>query len=176
MPHHLDPLVDAKEECPASSLKVLNYHLIARNVMIAQNILDMDSVSIPDKFSSACNLIQDNFPAISIKEFYDGEESFEKYTRSVCESASTFRLGIPIVAENDSIEIPINSNPQFMYLNSSPNFYDNSSNNDHLIVDVHTYPWHSLYAVQTILRSQVTRTIISPKANVARSSIKNEHA
>ncbi len=84
--------------------------------MIAQNILDIDSVSIPDKFSSACNLIQDNFTAISTKEFYDGEESFEKYTRSVCESASTFRLGIPIVAENDSIEILIHNSCTLIHL------------------------------------------------------------
>jgi acetyltransferase-like isoleucine patch superfamily enzyme len=174
MPHHLDSLVDKEDECPASSIKVLNYQLIVRNVMVAQNILDIDTVSIPDKFPNACKLIQDNFPSISIKKFHDSEESFEKYTRSVCGSPSTYRLSIPIVAENDSIEIPINSLiNNSCYLDSSPTFYDNSSNNHHLIVDVLTYPWHFLSAVQTILRGEVTHTIISPNARVAQSSIIN---
>jgi UDP-N-acetylglucosamine diphosphorylase / glucose-1-phosphate thymidylyltransferase / UDP-N-acetylgalactosamine diphosphorylase / glucosamine-1-phosphate N-acetyltransferase / galactosamine-1-phosphate N-acetyltransferase len=172
MPHYLDSLVDKEEESPAFSLKVLNYELIVRNVMVAQNILNIDTVSIPDKFPNACKLIQDNFPAISIKEFHDSEESFEKYTRNVSDSPSAYRLNIPVVAENDSIEIPINSLiHNSCYLNSSPNFYDNSSNNHRLIVDLLTYPWDFLNAVQTILRSEVTRTIISPKANVAQSSI-----
>ena len=162
MQHHLDSLVD-KEECPASSLRALNYQLIIRNVMVVQNILDIDTVSIPDKFPTACKLIQDNFPAISVKEFHDSEESFEKYTRSVCDSPSTSRLNIPI---NSLIH---NS----CYLNSFPNFYDNSSNNHHLIIDLLTYAWHFLNAVQTILRSEVTRTIIWSKANVAQSSIIN---
>ena len=145
MPYYLDSLVDKEEECPGSSLKVLNYQLIVRNVMVAQNILDIYTVSIPDKFRNACKLIQDNFPAISIKEFHDSEESFEKYTRSVCDPPSRYRLGIPIVAENDSIEIPINSLiHNSCYLNSSPNFYDNSSDNHRLIVDLLTYPWDFL--------------------------------
>ncbi len=54
--------------------------------MVVQNILNIDTVSIPDKFRNACKLIQDNFPAISIKEFHDSEESFEKYTRNVSDS------------------------------------------------------------------------------------------
>ncbi len=118
MQHHLDSLVDGKEECPASSLKVFNYLLIVRNVMIAQNILDLDTVSIPDKFPNACKLIQDNFPAINIKEFYDSEESFEKYSRNECEPHSNYRLSIPIVDDNDSIEVPINSDARLI----SPKF------------------------------------------------------
>jgi hypothetical protein len=55
-----------------------------RHVIDAQNILDMDTVSVPDKFSNICRLIQDNFPVITLKEFYASEESFEKYvTREV---------------------------------------------------------------------------------------------
>ena len=174
IPHDLDSLVDRKEECPASSLRMLNYQLIVRNVMVAQNILDIDIVSIPDKFPNACKLIQDNFPDISIKEFHDSDESFEKYTGSVSDSPSTYRLNIPVVTENGAIEIPINSLiHNSCYLNSSPNFYDNSRNNHNLIVDLLTYPWDFLNAVQTILRNEVTRTTISPKANVVQSSVIN---
>ena len=41
-------------------------------------------MSVPDKFSNICRLIQDNFPVITLKEFYDSKERFEKYvTREV---------------------------------------------------------------------------------------------
>jgi hypothetical protein len=50
----------------------------------AQNILDIDTVSVPNKFSNICRLIQDNLPVITLKEFYDSEQSFEKYvTREI---------------------------------------------------------------------------------------------
>ena len=157
MPHHLDSLRKmVKKNALHLRLLVLDYLLIVRNVRVAQNVLDIDTVSIPDKFPNACKLIQDNFPAISIKESHDSEESFEKYTRSVCDSPSTYRLSIPIVAENDSIQIPINSLIHNSYhLNSSPSFYDNSCNNHHLIIDLLLILWDFLNAVQTILRSEI---------------------
>jgi len=76
-------LLDSEEGCLTSSLRLLNYPLIVRNVIIAQNILDISTVSVPDKFSNICRLIQDNFP-VTLQEFYDSEESFEKYvTREI---------------------------------------------------------------------------------------------
>ena len=77
-------LLDNEERCPAYSLTLLNYKLIVRDVINAQNILDMDTMNVPDNLSNICRLIQDNFPIISFKEFYDSEESFEKYvTREI---------------------------------------------------------------------------------------------
>ena len=82
--HILHLLLDSEGGCPASSFRLLNYPLIVRHVINAQNILDRDTVSVPDKFSNICRLIQDNFPVITLKEFYDSKESFEKYvTREV---------------------------------------------------------------------------------------------
>ena len=44
----------------------------------------MDTLGVPDKFSNIYKLIQDNFPVITLKEFVDTEESFEKYvTREI---------------------------------------------------------------------------------------------
>lgn len=82
--HILHLLLDSEVGCPAYSLRLLNYPLIVRHVINAQNILDKDTVSVSDKFSNICRLIQDNFPVITLKEFYDSKESFEKYvTREV---------------------------------------------------------------------------------------------
>ena len=77
--HILHLLLDSEVGCPAYSLRLLNYPLIVRHV-----INDGDTLSVSDKFSNICRLIQDNFPVITLKEFYDSKESFEKYvTREV---------------------------------------------------------------------------------------------
>jgi hypothetical protein len=82
--HILELLLDNEERCPASSIRLLNYPLIVTKVINAQNILDMDTVRVSNKFSNICRLIQDNFPFITVKEFDDTEESFEKYvTREI---------------------------------------------------------------------------------------------
>jgi hypothetical protein len=78
--HILELLLDNEERCPASSIRLLNYPLIVTEVIIAQNILDMDT----DKFSNVYRLIQDNFPVITLKEFDGTEDSYEKYvTREI---------------------------------------------------------------------------------------------
>jgi hypothetical protein len=121
--------------------------------MVAQRVLNIDTASMPDKFHTACKLNQDNLLAITIKEF-PGEASFEKYTSSVFGSPSIYRFRIPVVAENDSIEIPINSlNHNSCYLKSSATRYDTFSNNLHLP----TYPSHFLDTVQAILGIAVTQ-------------------
>jgi len=81
--HILHLLLDSEKGCPASSLRLFNYPFIVRNVIIAQNILDMNSMSVHGRFSNICRSIQDNFP-VTLQEFYDSEVSFEKYvTREI---------------------------------------------------------------------------------------------
>jgi acetyltransferase-like isoleucine patch superfamily enzyme len=167
--HNLHALLDSEKECPASSLKVLGYPLIVRNVNIAQSIFDIDTVSIPDKFSNACTLVQNNFPAITVNEFYDSEEDSEKCTRSVSEfgSANRTRLLTPVEVKDDSVDIPINS----LIHNLSATFHGNSCTNQALRVDLLTYPWDFLNGVQTVLHNELTRSIVSPNVNVATTSL-----
>jgi len=58
----------------------------------AQNILDIDTVSVPNKFSNICRLIQDNLPVITLREFYDSEQSFEKYVQERSYRSITYFL------------------------------------------------------------------------------------
>ncbi|HKR57288.1 MAG TPA: hypothetical protein VJR67_00265 [Candidatus Nitrosopolaris sp.] len=80
MPDKLYPLVEGKE-CPASSLKLFGYPLIVRNIMFAQRFINIDTGCLPDGFSDASRLIQEYFPAISLKEFSDDNYRFEKYAQ-----------------------------------------------------------------------------------------------
>ena len=50
--------------------------------------------------------------------------------------------------------------------------HNNDSSKD-LVVDVLTYPWDFLKAVQDVLHNEITHTVISPMATVAKSSIIN---
>lgn len=167
--HNLQSILESEKECPACSLKLLGHPLIVRNVNIAQSILNIDTVSIPDKFSNACTLVQNNFPAITVNEFYDSEADAEKNTRSVSEIDSPNRIGLPIPlsCKADSVEIPINS----LIHNLSATLYSNSGANQALRVDPLTYPWDFLNGVQTVLHNELTRSIVSPKANVATTSV-----
>lgn len=61
---HILRLLESEECCTAYSRRVLNYPLIVRKVVNVQNILDIDTVSVPNKFSNTCRLIQDNFQLV----------------------------------------------------------------------------------------------------------------
>ena len=199
--HHLEPLLDRKEECPASSLRVLRHPMILRNIMIAQDILNVDTVNMPDQFSTASDLVQHAFPTLNVKEFYDdsyyvndddnGRNTKNSKTGATTDAATTIpscsRINISLDKHNDSsnkVEIPINSliqpyshatNSSFLSAGLSTRGnklgHDVATDNNSMVVDVITYPWEFLNAVQNILQNEVTHTIISPIASIASTSI-----
>ena len=179
-PHHLYPLIESKE-CPASSLKLFGYPLIVRNIMMAQKFMSVDTICLPDEFSDASRLIQDYFPTINLNEFCDDSRGFEKYATTISAPAPlNYHLATQVQGQHSNFEIPINSlihNSSYSCLshanhnNDSAN-HNNDSNND-LVVDVLTYPWDLLKAVQDVLHNEITHTVISPMATVAKSSIIN---
>ena len=176
MQHHLQSLLDGEEECPASSLKLLGHPLIVRNVMIAKSILKIDTVCIPDKFSNASTLIQDSFPSLDVNEFCDNEDIFEKYIPTVGNQYSNYCLTTPIENHNNNFELPINSliyNNANQTHNLCSNITGNNHNHPQISVDAFVYPWDFLNVVKKVLVTEVTSTVISSKATVAKSSIIN---
>ncbi len=134
---------------------------------MAQKVMSVDTVCLPDEFSDASRLIQDYFPTINLKEFCDN---------SGYESSVTVEVPFDIyrqlarinMSRNGSFEIPINS-----LIHHSSLLKGNSSNSTdgNLAVDVITYPWDFLRAVQDVLHNEITHTVISPMATIAKSSI-----
>jgi len=45
--------------------------------MFAQRFINIDTICLPDGFSEASRLVQEYFPAISLKEFDDDNYGFE---------------------------------------------------------------------------------------------------
>lgn len=178
--HHLDSLLDREDECPASTLKILGFPLIIRNLLSLRKIFNIDTICIPNHFSTASRLIQDNFPALNLKEFCD---DVPNRTTNNISTASDFlnhahngncQINIPIQDNTDSLEIPINSLIHNSSSSSTGYDYLNNPNNDNILhFDIIAYPWQFLNAVQSVLNNEITHTVISPMATVAKSSIIN---
>jgi len=180
--HHLDSLLDREDECPASSLRILGFPLIIRNLLSLQKIFNIDTICIPNHFSIASRLIQDNFPALNLKEYCDDVPNITTNSTATTDDHlnhaynTSNHINIPIQGNTANLEIPINSLIHNSVQSSSSTCYDylNNPNNDNVLhVDIIAYPWQFLNAVQSVLNNEITHTVISPSAAVAKSSIIN---
>ena len=173
--HCLESLID-KDECPASSLKLLGQHLIIRNINQVGKIFAIKKIMIPDEFRNALKLVQDNFPSINTEEFYDdfnnivdhdvsSHSSTDNSNSPSFNSATTATpVGkIRLNGNEESFQIPLNA---VLHYPASP-----SSDTKSLLVDSVVYPWDFLNIIHKTLHEEVTQTIISPNASVAKSSI-----
>jgi UDP-3-O-[3-hydroxymyristoyl] glucosamine N-acyltransferase len=140
--------------------------------MMAQKFMSVDTICLPDEFSDASRLIQNYFPTLNLKEFCDDNLGFEKYAPTIdAPTPLNYHLAAPLRGQHSNFEIPINSLIHYSRLANNSN-HTNDSGND-LVVDVLTYPWDFLKAVQDVLHNEITHTLISPMATVAKSSIIN---
>lgn len=139
---------------------------------MAQKFMSVDTICLPDEFSDASRLIQNYFPTLNLKEFCDDNLGFEKYAPTIdAPTPLNYHLAAPLRGQHSNFEIPINSLIHYSRLANNSN-HTNDSGND-LVVDVLTYPWDFLKAVQDVLHNEITHTLISPMATVAKSSIIN---
>jgi UDP-3-O-[3-hydroxymyristoyl] glucosamine N-acyltransferase len=140
--------------------------------MMAQKFMSVDTICLPDEFSDASRLIQNYFPTLNLKEFCDDNRGFEEYAPTIdAPTPLNYHLAAPLRGQHSNFEIPINSLIHYSCLANNSN-HTNDSGND-LVVDVLTYPWDFLKAVQDVLHNEITHTLISPMATVAKSSIIN---
>ena len=108
---------------------------------VACNVLDIDEVMIPDNFSNAATLIQDNFPSLDVQQFSDDNSN---------------RL---ISNQKGKLDVPLNT------------FIDYSLERGSFLIDTIMYPWDFLYIMQRVMQDKIVHTTISPNASVDRSSI-----
>jgi UDP-N-acetylglucosamine diphosphorylase / glucose-1-phosphate thymidylyltransferase / UDP-N-acetylgalactosamine diphosphorylase / glucosamine-1-phosphate N-acetyltransferase / galactosamine-1-phosphate N-acetyltransferase len=173
--HCLESFID-KEECPASSLKLLGQHLIIRNIKLVSKIFAIKKIMIPEEFRNALKLVQDYFPSINTEEFYDDFNNIVDHDPSIHSSngnintpsfnsatAATPVGKIRLKGNEESFQIPLNAVLHYPALPSS----DTKS----LLVDSVVYPWDFLNIIHKTLHEEVTHTVISPNASVAKSSI-----
>jgi UDP-N-acetylglucosamine diphosphorylase / glucose-1-phosphate thymidylyltransferase / UDP-N-acetylgalactosamine diphosphorylase / glucosamine-1-phosphate N-acetyltransferase / galactosamine-1-phosphate N-acetyltransferase len=176
--HHLDSLIDSKNsdsnnniknECPASSLKVLGEPLILRNINMAMKKLNFDKVLIPSGLKNALRIVQEAFPHIGVEEFSDEKDdrcysnnnnNNNNSERSIIASSQLSLYSKVIIGGTcEDFEIPLNACLHY------------SESIEGLFMESIVYPWDFLNLVQKVLHEEVTQNIISPKASIAKSSI-----
>ena len=159
--HHLESLLSRADfdngNCPTSSLKLFGEPLIVRNVDVTRKFMTVDTVLIPSNLPNTIDLIATNFPSIKVKE-YDDTSFIASELVSSRKSTLPFIDQNPVIVGLQNFEAPINS---FIYHTIEQG----------LLVDNVVYPWDFLNIVQKTLRAEVTRTIISPNASVARTTV-----
>ncbi|MFL6453574.1 MAG: hypothetical protein ACJ71L_06180 [Nitrososphaeraceae archaeon] len=164
--HHLQSLISDSHDCPASSLKVFGQPLIVRNVDVACKVLDIDHVMIPNNFSNAATLIQNNFPSLEVEQFSDENENVvnHKDSCSIIDrydwlSSNKNNNNKVISFQKEKLDIPLNI------------FIDYSSGRGSFLIDSIIYPWDFLQIIQRVMQNKIVHTTISPNASVDRSSI-----
>ena len=162
---HLQSLISDSHDCPASSLKVFGQPLIVRNVEVTCKVLDIDEVMIPDNFSNAATLIQDNFPSLEVQQFSDENENVANYNASYSiidryDSLSSNNNSKKLIShQKGKLDVPLNT------------FIDYSLERGSFLIDTIIYPWDFLYIMQRVMQGTIVHTTISPNASVDRSSI-----
>jgi UDP-N-acetylglucosamine diphosphorylase / glucose-1-phosphate thymidylyltransferase / UDP-N-acetylgalactosamine diphosphorylase / glucosamine-1-phosphate N-acetyltransferase / galactosamine-1-phosphate N-acetyltransferase len=134
-------------------------------VEVACNVLDIDEVMIPDNFSNAATLIQDNFPSLDVQQFSDENENVANHKASysiidrydiLSSNNNSNRL---ISNQKGKLDVPLNT------------FIDYSLERGSFLIDTIMYPWDFLYIMQRVMQDKIVHTTISPNASVDRSSI-----
>jgi carbonic anhydrase/acetyltransferase-like protein (isoleucine patch superfamily) len=158
-------LISDTHDCPASSLKVFGQPLIVRNVDVACNVLDIDQVMVPNNFSNAATLIQNNFPSLEVEQFSDENENVvnQKSFCSIIDRydwlSSNKNNNKAIRYQKGKLDVPLNT------------FIDYSLERGSFLIDSIIYPWDFLHIMQRLMQDKIVHTTISPNASVDRSSI-----
>ena len=132
---------------------------------VACNVLDIDEVMIPDNFSNAATLIQDNFPSLEVQQFSDENENVanNKATYSMIDrydSLSSNNDNNKLIShQKGKLDVPLNT------------FIDYSLERGSFLIDTIMYPWDFLCIMQRVMQDKIVHTTISPDASVDRSSI-----
>jgi acetyltransferase-like isoleucine patch superfamily enzyme len=158
-----DNNTNIKNECLASSLKVLGEPLILRNINMVRKKLNFDKVLIPNGLHNALRIVQEAFPQVDVEEFSDEKDNrrYNNNRENGTTASSQYPLHTKVIIGGtyEDFEIPLNACLHY------------SENTESLSMEYIIYPWDFLNLVQKVLQEEVTQNIISPNASIAKSSI-----
>jgi UDP-N-acetylglucosamine diphosphorylase / glucose-1-phosphate thymidylyltransferase / UDP-N-acetylgalactosamine diphosphorylase / glucosamine-1-phosphate N-acetyltransferase / galactosamine-1-phosphate N-acetyltransferase len=134
-------------------------------VEVACKVLDIDQVMIPNNFSNAATLIQDNFPSLDVEQFSDENENVAGHKASCSvidryDCLSSNKNSTKLISfQKGKLDVPLNA------------FIDYSLERGSFLIDCIIYPWDFLDVMQKVMQDKIVHTTISPNASVDRSSI-----
>jgi NDP-sugar pyrophosphorylase family protein len=120
---------------------------------------------VPNNFSNAATLIQNNFPSLEVEQFSDENENIVNQ-RAFCSSfdrydwlSSNKNNSKTISYQKGKLDVPLNT------------FIDYSLERHSFLIESIIYPWNFLHIMQRVMQDKIVHTTISPNASVDRSSI-----
>ncbi|HEX7032549.1 MAG TPA: hypothetical protein VF172_06075 [Nitrososphaera sp.] len=156
---NVTPLLEGSEcnGTAAACLKIMNKPLIVHNIDVLNRTLKgkITGVAIPRDLKGILDAINEHCRDINIREIDDGNNNSWNGWDNIKQQHYASAV---INWSDDSVRLPINS----VIYSSSP---------ENIKVDLITYPWHFLAAIQSLLKEHVTSTYISPTAKVSKTSV-----
>jgi len=149
-------------ECPASSLKVFGQPLILRNIQRVLNILDIDTIILPEEYYTAVKLIENSFPSLLVDQF-----SNDKFDRNDDRILPLYQylLNRKEPCKGAMFKVPLNT---FIHCHTNG---QGTGHETSITIDSINYPWDFLRVIQKVLYDSIRYTTISPKSSIAKSSI-----
>ncbi len=160
---NVTPLLEGSEcnGTAAACLKIMNKPLIVHNIDALNRTLKgkITGVAIPRDLKGILDAINEHCRDINIREIDDCNNSSWNGSDNTKQQQQQQNYCDAIINwAEDSVRVPINS----IVHSSSP---------EDIKVDLITYPWHFLAAVQSLLKEHVTTTYISPTARISKTSV-----
>ncbi|HXG06183.1 MAG TPA: hypothetical protein VNI77_02520 [Nitrososphaera sp.] len=154
------PLLEGSEcnGTAAACLKIMNKPLIVHNIDALNRTLKgkITRVAIPKDLKDIMDTINQHCRDINVREIDDGNNNSWIGSDNMIKQQNYG--GAVFNWSEDSIRLPINS----VIHSSSP---------ENIKVELITYPWNFLAAIQSLLKEYVTTTYISPSAKVSKTSV-----
>ena len=148
-PHFLQSI--SSEGSLGSSLKIFDEPLILWNIKTIDNIKQLTSIFVPEKYSEIYALIKEKFPLIEVNYTTESDQDYSKNLEETSKSIEPLNL--------DKLELCLNS--AVFQLKETKN----------LMVEIIKYPWDYLRIIQEIMNNHILETKISPNAIIPKTTI-----
>ncbi len=157
---NVTPLLEGSEcnGTAAACLKIMNKPLIVHNIDALNKTLKgkITGVAIPRDLKGILDTINEHCRDMNIREIDEGNNN--NFWNGPDNTKQQLPGDAVIDWSEDSVRVPINP----VIHSSSP---------ENIKVDLITYPWHFLAAIQSLLKEHVTTTYISPTAKISKTSV-----
>lgn len=164
--------ISENAECPASSLTLMGQPLLVRNISKIREAFDIKAIRMPGRLGEALDLIQSNFPSVTVQEYDGGEEEDERGAAAGRGGAVAAAVDAPLKWTDGELRVPLNS--VIVTKHAEPRVGlggEGEEGGAGLSVSQLVYPWDFLRQMQLALEREVKGQAISPDASVARTAV-----
>lgn len=163
--------ISENAECPASSLTLMGQPLLVRNISKIREAFDIKAIRMPGRLGEALDLVQSNFPSVTVQEYDGGEDEDERGAAAGRGGAVAAAVDAPLKWTDGELRVPMNSVIVTKQAEPRVGLGGGEEGGAGLSVSQLVYPWDFLRQMQLALEREVKGQAISPDASVARTAV-----